>query len=345
MQVVEHEQRRRELRLRFEPARDRFEQQVALGLGIARRRGDARHAQRDLGNEAAQLTSRGAEQRSQLVVGRVTHDVGERFDERLVRNAESSSQRPSKTKPPSRSTSRPSSAARRVLPIPGSPATRTARRVPVDASFQAVVTSWSSSSRPASEKRGAIENAVGKGKVHRPHGERCPFDFARGDGIGQALEGKFADGAQRHFHATAEQDAHDVGDKHLARGGGGTEARRFDDWRPEPVVVLERGFSDRDPDAQREREATSAAEHVDLLLHAARGADRVGITRERDHEPVAEVLHLRATMRHDLGSQHVEDVAPQPIGGRVTDSGVERGRFHEIAEQHRDRCGQWFTHD
>src|SRR3954466_755934 len=49
-------------------------------------------------------------------------------------------------------------AARRVWPPPCSPATSTVRRVPATASFHAIRTCSYSSSRPASENRGAIEN-------------------------------------------------------------------------------------------------------------------------------------------------------------------------------------------
>ena len=88
MQVVEHEQRRRDLRLRLEPARDRLEQQVALGLGIARRRREPGQPLLELGHEPAELAGGRAEQRRELVVGRVADDVRERFDERLERHAE-----------------------------------------------------------------------------------------------------------------------------------------------------------------------------------------------------------------------------------------------------------------
>ena len=116
-----------------------------------------------------------------------------------------SSQRPSSTKPPSRSTARPSSAASRVLPTPGSPATRTARRVPVAASFHAssyllelVVAAGEGKARRDRER-------ARQRKLDRAHRERRPLDFARGERFGEPLQLELADRPERDLGAAAEQ--------------------------------------------------------------------------------------------------------------------------------------------
>ena len=128
----------------------------------------------------------------------------------------------------------------------------------------------------------------------------------------------------------------------MARGRRGAQARRLDDGRAEPVVVFEGRLTHRDADAERERELAPAAERIDLLLHAARSAHGVGVARERHHQPVAEVLHLGPAVRGDLGAERIEHVVAQVVGRRVAETGRERGRLHEIAEQQSDRRGQRF---
>src|SRR5436190_10176165 len=88
VQVVEHEQGWRDLRLRFEPAGDRFEEQVPLGLGVACGGSESRKPLREFGNEPAELAGSWAEERGKRSAGGVPHDVRECFDEWLIRNAE-----------------------------------------------------------------------------------------------------------------------------------------------------------------------------------------------------------------------------------------------------------------
>ena len=89
MQVVEHEQRRRDLRLRFEPARDRFEQQITLSLRIARRRrrGPAAAAASS-GTSRQSSPAAGPSSAASSSLRRVADDMRERLDERLVGHAE-----------------------------------------------------------------------------------------------------------------------------------------------------------------------------------------------------------------------------------------------------------------
>ena len=205
----------------------------------------------------------------------------------------------------------PSSAARRVLPTPGSPATSTARRAPAAASFHAIVTCSYSSSRPASEKRGAIENARGSGSciVRTASGAHSTSHAASGSGspfsssspTGRSVTSARLPSSTRTTSATSTwPDARRR-----------AQPRRLDHGRAEPVVVLERRLTDRDADAERERQLARAGEHVDLLLHAACGAHGVGVARERHHQPVAEVLHLGPAVGGDLGPQRVEHVVAQ----------------------------------
>ena len=70
-------------------------------------------------------------------------------------------------------------------------------------------------------------------------------------------------------------------------------AATLDHRGPEPVVVLEPRFADRDSDAERERELPLPGKDVDRLLHAAHGAHGIVVARERHHQPIAEVLHFR----------------------------------------------------
>ena len=127
----------------------------------------------------------------------------------------------------------------------------------------------------------------------------------------------------------------------LAAVGRRAEAGRLDHGRAEPVVVLEGGVARADPDAHREPVpvAELAVVAVDGPLHRGRAGERVGRARVRDHQRVADRLHLGAAGRGDRLAERGEVIAAQLVGGGVAQRGGQLGRADEIREQDRDQSG------
>src|SRR6266576_689889 len=89
----------------------------------------------------------------------------------------------------------------------------------------------------------------------------------------------------------------EVGDEDLSSGGGRAEPRRLDHGDPENVVVLEGDVTTRDSDPHFVRFRKSTGVSVDRLLDGDGCAQRVGGTRERCEDAVAQPLdHDPATL-------------------------------------------------
>ncbi len=211
------------VRLRLEPARDRFEQQVALGFGIARRRSQPRQALLELGHEPTELTRGRAEQRRELVGRRVRDDVRERFHERLERHAEpvvAAAEEHEVAFEVDRACElgREARLADAGLARHQHRAPRTGDRVlPRERHLLELVVA-PGEREPRRDRERAWER-----QLDVAHDERRPLDLARGDRIGKPFQLQLADGSDRHLGATAEQHAHDVGDQHLSAARGRTQ--------------------------------------------------------------------------------------------------------------------------
>ena len=213
----------------FEPACDRFEEQVPLGFGIAGRRGKTRQPLRELGYEPAELARARAEECRELGLRRVADDIRERLHERLVGNAEAVVA-PAEQDEAAIAVDRAGELGReprlpdtRLARDEHGPARSRRRFLPGDRDL--LVLGVTSREREAGRDR----ERAGEWEVERAGCEWRPIDFARGDGIGKSLQRQFTDRPQRDLGATAEEHAHDVGHENLARGRRGAEPRGLDD--------------------------------------------------------------------------------------------------------------------
>ena len=157
LEVVEHEEERSRRRRGREPRRHRVEQAVLLGLGIGRQRWAAGRARgrRDAarGAPAHRVT---AEAAGELRVVGVVDEERQRLDERLVRDRRSR-RRSGRAAPACRRGTHgaATSLARRVLPMPGSPASSTSARRPSTARCHCSTRPSSSTRRPTNGIPGA----------------------------------------------------------------------------------------------------------------------------------------------------------------------------------------------
>ena len=163
-----------------------------------------------------------------------------------------SSQRPARIIASSSSARRASSETKRVLPMPGSPDTRTTPGVPAAACFQAS-TSEASSSRSSGE----VEAALGGQEAGQL---RCtgrdlrgePADLEGSNRPVDPLEVEVADGHEHVAAAATRHELHHLGAEDLPGSRGGLQPLGLDHREPEAVVVLEGDVTDRQSDAHLE---------------------------------------------------------------------------------------------
>ena len=277
VQVVEHEHHGRRGRDLGEQVGDRVEQPEALGLGVGHHRlGEAGDATREVGDDAHELAAERADLGAHLIGRRDEHVVTQRLGERTVRARRG----PRRSGPRARSTrgrarARTASVTSRVLPMPGSPDTSTARRAPSAVSFHAVVRISSWSMRPENGNAGFVSTNAGSG-VAVIWSRELPDHLARGDRLGEALELERAERPELEVGAAARERAHELAREDLAAVGRRAEPGGLDDRRAEPVAVLEARVAGADADPHRDRLAVGepAIVAVDRPLHRGRAGER-----------------------------------------------------------------------
>jgi hypothetical protein len=120
--------------------------------------------------------------------------------------------------------------------------------------------------------------------------------------------------------ARSGERPHEIAHQDLVAFRSGAEPSRLDDWCAEPVAVLEHRVANADADAHRDLSSIEpAVVPLDGALHGDRARQRVGRTRVRHHQRVADGLHFGAAGRSDGLAQRRKVLAPQLIGHGVAD--------------------------
>ena len=336
MQVVEDQDHRRITRRDLEQARDRAQQQIALGLrvGLARL-GVAGHPGADLRGELRELPAVLLRVGAKDLVRRLRHVVPEGANPWAVRDTE-------------------------VL-VAAAVQHRGAVAVAVHGQLgrQAGLPD-PRLARYERDAAGALAHLVEKKSeplalhvtahiadrrdLAQPRRQRqrvrgvlrwLPVDLVGGERLREALQ--IQETQRTELVPLPRRGPHEVTTQDLAAGGGAAETRGLDHRRPEVVALLHVGLAHRDPDANRELLVGLAITTLDALLHLDGGAHGRRGAGEDHHQPVAYVLDLAAAGRLDGAAQDREVVAPQALRGARADTRGESGRPHEVREQ--DRAG------
>jgi hypothetical protein len=140
--------------------------------------------------------------------------------------------------------------------------------------------------------------------------------------------------------ASTCRQSHDVGRQHLPARTGGTEPRCFDDRVTEVVVVVTTDFSTAQANSQTQPLIACPVVTLDALLHRDRAGHCGRRGGEHDHEPVTQVLDFRAARLGDRAAQDREMAAAQLVGSIGRETRRQRGRAHDVGEQHRHVLGR-----
>ena len=256
-----------------------------------------------------------------------------------------SSHDPKSTVAPEACADRAACAASDVLPIPGSPATSATFRPArvLERRIELFQFDGPTEEREESSGRGGEEPAR-----HRHSSfvfERRPPDLHHWYRIGQSFQFELADRCQLDGRVSPDHGAHNVGREYLPALRRRAQPRRFDHRVAEVVAVLLGRFAGRYADPHRERQFAANVVTFDALLHRDRA--RQGPTRraERNHQTIAEILHLGAAGRCDRAPKHAEMRLPQLVRNPGRHTRRELGRTDEIGEQQRDPDRRSLSHD
>ena len=142
--------------------------------------------------------------------------------------------------------------------------------------------------------------------------------------------------------AAAGQQLDHLGASDRARLGRGFETLSLHDRESEAVASFKAHVARRDPDPHPHCLCrTTTVGSVDLLLQGHRRGNRTRGTRERGHEPVAEMLHdAPAVGRDRVGEDRIVH-ATETVRGLLAETRPHRCAARQIREHHRD--GAYFT--
>jgi hypothetical protein len=136
--------------------------------------------------------------------------------------------------------------------------------------------------------------------------------------------------------AAAGHHSHDLGHEDLAPARKRAQARRLDHRRSVVVALEQSDLAHAEPHPDRQRLLRIAVPAVERLLHPRRGVECRGRAREREHQAVAEVLHLAAAGCFDPAAEDLEELDLNVVSRGGSDAGCERGRVDQIGEQDAD---------
>ena len=117
------------------------------------------------------------------------------------------------------------------------------------------------------------------------------------------------------------------------------QPRRLDDGLAKEVAVLLRRLARREADSDGEGPYGPTVVALDALLHPDGAGEGPAQAGERHHQPVAEVLHLRAPRSAHGGTQQREVFLANLVGLCGGKRRKELGGAHEIRKEHRDGLG------
>ena len=224
---------------------------------------------------------------------------------------------------------------KRVLPIPGSPETRTACRAPRRAASQRRWTRSPSGSASDVGRRRARAQPGRERKAAAGTAGRLPPDLAGRHRPGQAAQLDVAQGQER-MAVAAAHDADEVGGQDLAAVGARAQAHGLDHGQPEAVPALAGDVAERDADTDVERLVGIAVAALDALLQPDGAGDRGGGAAEDGHQAVAGRLDLLAAVLLDGLAQQAEELAPEVVGGGGPQARRGGGRPDEVGDEDRD---------
>ena len=166
--------------------------------------------------------------------------------------------------------------------------------------------------------------------------------FVDGDRGRQTLQSQLAHGGEDEAETAFEEAGHEFGAEYLAGFGPVAEALGRHDGGPEVVSGVAQRLAGGDPDPDRKLDATDRM--PGSLLHGDGAGQGVGGRGEGDHEPIAQPLHLVASIAgHGVGEDLVMG-GEDPLGLFISGPGEQFGRSHEVGEQQRHQARTAFAH-
>ena len=169
--------------------------------------------------------------------------------------------------------------------------------------------------------------------------ERLPYNLKRGHRFGQTLERQVADRGEA-MALAAGQTAYHVRYENLSRRCRRAKSRGFHYRRTEEIIALRGRFTRRYADTDLERRcAFLARRYGRRLLHRDRACNRIGCTREAQHEPVAGGLDLAAIVVGNCQAKPVEMRMTEQFVGIVAEAACQLGRADQVRECDRDSFG------
>ena len=156
--------------------------------------------------------------------------------------------------------------------------------------------------------------------------------------IPQTLQIEPSHRAERVAAARPRQQPHQLRDQDLPTLGGTAQTSRFHHRHPEVIAVLHIGVTTRNPNPHQQRVAVHPPiPPGERQLYPHRCRHRVRRTRERHHQPVAQVLHLTPAGPLHHSAQQPEMLPPHLITPLLPQPGQQCSRIDQIGKHHSDR--------